>query len=143
MGPLAEIKRTSSFHPTPHFFDGHRRPRLYRTYILNQLISLFKYPFELSAKPNLGGTGGHFDPRIVQTSPFYMILEFAVSFRQLLSHFVRPRHRITVVPRVGIKLHGLADFEFMHGATPLLNRREHYRTLSHRRLKSGPWPVMS
>jgi hypothetical protein len=68
MGPLAEIKRTSSFHPTPHFFDGHRRPRLYRTYILNQLISLFKYPFELSAKPNLGGTGGHFDPRIVQTS---------------------------------------------------------------------------
>src|SRR5271170_6337502 len=69
MGPLAEIKRTSSFHPTPHFFDGHRRPRLYRTYILNQLISLFKYPFELSAKPNLGGTGGHFDPPIVQTSP--------------------------------------------------------------------------
>src|SRR5271169_3871753 len=68
MGPLAEIKRTSSFHPTPHFFDGHRRPRLYRTYILNQLISLFKYPFELSAKPNLGGTGGHFDPPIVQTS---------------------------------------------------------------------------
>src|SRR5208282_5962324 len=67
MGPLAEIKRTSSFHPTPHFFDGHRRPRLYRTYILNQLISLFKYPFELSAKPNLGG-GGHFDPPIVQTS---------------------------------------------------------------------------
>src|SRR5208282_6059824 len=69
MGPLAEIKRTSSFHPTPHFFDGHRRPRLYRTYILNQLISLFKYPFELSAKPNLGETGGHFDPPIVQTSP--------------------------------------------------------------------------
>jgi hypothetical protein len=72
MGPLAEIKRTSSFHPTPHFFDGHRRPRLYRTYILNQLISLFKYPFELSAKPNLGGTGGHFDPRIVQTSPPFL-----------------------------------------------------------------------
>jgi hypothetical protein len=69
MGPLAEIKRTSSFHPTPHFFDGHRRPRLYRTCILNQLISLFKYPSRLSAKPNLGGTGGHFDPRIVQTSP--------------------------------------------------------------------------
>jgi hypothetical protein len=68
MGPLAEIKRTSSFHPTPHFFDGHRRPRLYRTCILNQLISLFKYPSRLSAKPNLGGTGGHFDPRIVQTS---------------------------------------------------------------------------
>src|SRR5271167_3860381 len=72
MGPLAEIKRTSSFHPTPHFFDGHRRPRLYRTYILNQLISLFKYPFELSAKPNLGGTGGHFDPPIVQTSRFFL-----------------------------------------------------------------------
>jgi uncharacterized protein YjbJ (UPF0337 family) len=70
MGPLAEIKRTSSFHPTPHFFDGHRRPRLYRTCILNQLISLFKYPSRLSAKPNLGGTGGHFDPRIVQTSRF-------------------------------------------------------------------------
>jgi hypothetical protein len=31
----------------------------------------------------------------------------------------------------------LADLEFMHGVTPLLNRREHYRTLSHRRLNQA------
>jgi hypothetical protein len=74
---------------------------------------------------------------------FYTILELTVPFRQLLSHFVGPRHRVTVVPRVWFKSHGLADLEFMHGVTPLHNRREHYRTLSHRRLKSGPWPVMT
>src|ERR1700693_4030634 len=36
MGPLAEIQRPSSFHPTALFLDGHRRPRLYRTCILSQ-----------------------------------------------------------------------------------------------------------
>jgi hypothetical protein len=72
---------------------------------------------------------------------FYTILELAVPFRQLLSHFVRPRRRFAMVPRVGFKSHGLADLEFMHGVTPLLNRREHYRTLSHRRLNQalGRW----
>src|SRR5208282_1182270 len=68
MGPLAEIKRPSSFHPTALFLDGHRRPRLYRTCILSQSISLFKYPSELSAKPHWGEASGHLDPRIVQTN---------------------------------------------------------------------------
>jgi hypothetical protein len=53
--------------------------------------------------------------RLVRAS--YLILELAVSFRQLLFHFIRSRHRIAVVPRVGFKSNGLADLEFMHGAT--------------------------
>src|SRR6202162_3099994 len=69
MGPLAEIQRPSSFHPTALFLDGHRRPRLYRTCILSQSISLFKYPSELSAKPHWGEASGHFDPQIVRTNP--------------------------------------------------------------------------
>src|ERR1700690_3669054 len=68
MGPLAEIQRPSSFHPTALFLDGHRRPRLYRTCILSQSISLFKYPSELSAKPHWGEASGHFDPQIVRTN---------------------------------------------------------------------------
>src|SRR6202051_3034763 len=70
MGPLAEIQRPSSFHPTALFLDGHRRPRLYRTCILSQSISLFKYPSELSAKPHWGEASGHFDPQIVRTNRF-------------------------------------------------------------------------
>src|ERR1700693_3890061 len=68
MGPLAEIQRPSSFHPTALFLVGHRRPRLYRTCILSQSISLFKYPSELSAKPHWGEASGHFDPQIVRTN---------------------------------------------------------------------------
>src|ERR1700693_4486085 len=69
MGPLAEIQRPSSFHPTAVFLDGHHRPRLYRTCILSQSISLFKYPSELSTKPHRGEASGHFDPQIVRTNP--------------------------------------------------------------------------
>src|ERR1700692_1805839 len=69
MGPLAEIQRPSSFHPTALFLDGHRRPRLYRTCILSQSISLFKYPSELSAKPHWGEASVHFDPKMCRTTP--------------------------------------------------------------------------
>jgi len=44
MALSAKTKRPPSFRPTAHFFDGHRRPRLYRTGILSQSISLLKYP---------------------------------------------------------------------------------------------------
>jgi hypothetical protein len=67
-----------------------------------------------------------------------MILELAVPFRQLLSHFVWPRHRIAEVPRVGFESHGLAYLEFMQDAAPLHNRRERYAALSHRRLRTRP-----
>jgi hypothetical protein len=50
---------------------------------------------------------------------FQMILELAVSFRQLLSDLVGARRRITIVPSVTFKSHCLADLEFMHDATPL------------------------
>src|SRR6202051_966863 len=70
MGPLAEIRRPWRVHTTALFLDGHRRPRLYRTCILSQSISLFKYPSELSAKPHWGEASGHFDPQIVRTNPF-------------------------------------------------------------------------
>jgi hypothetical protein len=79
--------------------------------------------------------------RLVQA--FYAILELAVSLRQLPFHLVRPWHRIAVVPRVGFESYGLAYLEFMHGAAPVHNRREHCRTLSHRRLRSDPWPVIT
>src|SRR6202140_267738 len=75
MGPLAEIQRPSSFHPTALFLDGHRRPRLYRTCILSQSISLFKYPSELSAKPHWGEASGHFDPQIVRTNRFRLLMQ--------------------------------------------------------------------
>src|ERR1700692_1618886 len=68
MGPLAEIRRPWRVHTTALFLDGHRRPRLYRTCILSQSISLFKYPSELSAKPHWGEASGHFDPQIVRTN---------------------------------------------------------------------------
>jgi hypothetical protein len=61
ISPPAEIKRPPSFRQTAHFFDGHRRPRLYRTGILSQKISLLKYPSCLTFIKT--------DPQIVQTSP--------------------------------------------------------------------------
>src|ERR1700693_3366403 len=113
MGPLAEIQRPSSFHPTALFLDGHRRPRLYRTCILSQSISLFKYPSELSAKPHSGEASGHFDPQIVRTNQRFMpklansvlVIDDEPQIRRFVS--------------VGLELHGYTVKEANTGAAGL------------------------